>query len=136
MTVHISQVEAEDGTITALKSKQVVHPGGFVSDDNYILDNEDRESTVPILGTIVVRCVYTPVDDLQDADLRGRLAESGAAKVVLQEFAHSKDNNWSSVATWGFQEIEGNRYFTRTSTISNKKGKKVETRLVYDFKED
>jgi hypothetical protein len=134
VTIQMVQNEAEDGSVISIRAKQVVHPGGFKSDDIYNLDNEIREATVPIFGRLCIRTKYTSLDELEAAELRACLADSRVAKVVVQEFIQSMDNGWSSVGTLGFEEIKGKRYFTRTSIMSNK-NKKIELRSVHNFKQ-
>lgn len=120
--------------VVSIRVSQVVTPGGFSSDEYYILDSRARESTVPIFGHLSAHSKYLPVDELPHEDVRRRL-ESGGVEVVIQEFAHSQAGNWVTEGIWAFEEIDGKRHFTRTN-VTTKGDSRVVSRLVYDWKQD
>ena len=120
--------------VVSIQVKQVVSPGGFNSQDSFILDSQPRETTVPIFGLVTVRAGYVPLAELKDTELRQRL-QGGGADVVIQEIVESKKNGWETVGTWGFEEVGGERRFTRTSVTTIKSdGTQTVARLVYDFR--
>jgi hypothetical protein len=124
-----------DKSVTCIRVKQTVSPGGFGNEDDYILDSKPREATVPIFGTIAMYAHYTPVDEIQDVDYRGRLKDANTGVNVIQENASNSQAGWSAVGTWGFEMINGKRYFART-TITKKDEAEVSVRLVYDYREE
>ncbi|KAJ5827800.1 hypothetical protein N7447_004563 [Penicillium robsamsonii] len=135
MTHSTEPAENGSGDITKIRVKQTISPGGFSNEDDYILDSETREATVPIFGTIAMYAKYTPVAEIEDAELRARLVEGQTGAAAIQEIATNKGVGWDAVGTWGFEIIDGQRYFTRT-TVTKKGDEKVSVRLVYDYRED
>lgn len=140
MSLHITQTLSvpehhPDGEqVVSIRIKQVVTPGGFSSEQSYILDFRSRESTVPIFGTLSARSKYIPIDEIPDGEVRQRLA-GGGADVAIQEFAHSKTGDWVTEGIWGFEEVGGERHFTRTN-VTSKDDSRVVARLVYDWKQE
>jgi len=134
VSLHLQQktFSEEKGEVTSILAKQVVSPGGFNSEDSYILDAQTREATVPIFGTVSVKTSYVPVAQLEDADFQKRI-KTGGGDVVIREVVENKKNGWVTEGTWGFEEIGGERRFTRTS-ITTTPGDQTVARLVYDFK--
>ena len=138
VSLHLSQTTSlpEDGAgepaTTTIRAKQVVTPGGFNSEDSYVLDALAREATVPIFGHVTVKTSFVPTAELDDDDLRQRL-QTGGGDVVIREIVESKVNGWSTEGTWGFEQVEGERRFTRTS-VTTTTGDQVVAKLVYDFK--
>ena len=62
-------------------------------------------------------------------------------KFLDQDVAHSyvvnqdKGYGWTAEQLWGFEEIDGKRYYTRRVVVRDAKGSKTErVRLVYDYK--
>ena len=141
VSLHLTQTKApppEDAAgapVTTIRARQTVTPGGFNSEDSYILDSKDRVSNVPIFGTVAVRTTYVPVAELEDAELRKRV-ESGGGDVVIQEVVENKKAGWKTDGTWAFEAVEGERRFTRTSvtTTSAESDVQVIAKVVYDFK--
>ncbi|CAI7675530.1 unnamed protein product [Penicillium discolor] len=137
LTLTHSTEPAKDGSgdITKVRMKQTISPGSFSNEDDYILDSETREATVPIFGTIAMYAKYTPLAEIEDAELRARLEEGKTGAAAIQEIAKNKGAGWDAVGTWGFEIIDGQRYFTRT-TVTKKGDQEVSVRLVYDYRED
>ncbi|KAK2738747.1 hypothetical protein FQN57_006914 [Myotisia sp. PD_48] len=50
----------------------------------------------------------------------------------LQSWVRSMDSGWTAEQVWGFEIIEGVRYYTRRVAVA-KEGKCVRVRLVYEF---
>jgi hypothetical protein len=120
--------------VTTIRQKQIIHPGGFNSEDVYLLDGIARDMVVPIFGAINMAVKYTPVEELDDADLRDRLKVSGITEVI-QEISSNAASGWSSVLTWGFEEVDGARRFTQNN-VMKRDGKTLTGRLVYDYKDE
>ncbi|SPO07541.1 uncharacterized protein DNG_10235 [Cephalotrichum gorgonifer] len=140
VSLHMTQTQSApednpDGEkVVSIRVKQVVTPGGFSSEESYILDFQSRDSTVPIFGALSARSKYLPIDEIPDEEVRRRL-EGGGANVVVQEFAHSKAGDWVTEGIWGFEDVNGERRFTRTN-VTSKGDSRVVSRLVYDRKEE
>lgn len=135
MTHSTDPAEDGSGDITKVRVNQSIWPGGFNNEDDYVLDSKTREATVPIFGTIAMYAKYTPLSELEDAEYRARLEEGQTGAAVIQEIAKNEGVGWDAVGTWGFEILDGQRYFTRT-TITTKGEEVVPVRLVYDYRED
>ncbi|TLS21195.1 uncharacterized protein PpBr36_10639 [Pyricularia pennisetigena] len=112
--------------------KQIVSPGGFHTEEDYVLDAQYREGTVPIFGTISVQARFLPMSKLDDEGLRTQLEEGGTGDVVIEEKTTSK-LGWECRGIWGFEKIDGERRFVRTN-FTKKGGEQVTAKLVYDFR--
>ncbi|KAJ9130930.1 hypothetical protein NKR19_g9685 [Coniochaeta hoffmannii] len=119
--------------ITKIYQKQTIHPGGFDTEDVYILDGAERDMTIPIFGEVTSRYQYTAIDDLSDdGELRESLRAGGTGPRAVQEICRSRHAGWESVLTWGFEEVGGERRFTQNS-VTTKGGRRERGRLVYDY---
>lgn len=70
---------------------------------------------------------------LKDGKTASRFEDETA---LLQSYAKNLDSGygWSAEQVWGFEEVQGKRYYTRRIVGRNAKGDKVErVRLVYDY---
>jgi hypothetical protein len=121
-------------TITTIRQKQIIYPGGFDSEEALHLDGVDRDLKDPIFGDHILRVFYTPIYELEDLELRESLKRGGSVQLI-QEVSSSKKNGWHSVLTWGFQEVDGVRRFTQNNVMT-KDGKSLTGRLVYDFESE
>ncbi|KAJ3530842.1 hypothetical protein NM208_g9142 [Fusarium decemcellulare] len=135
MTHSTEPIDDSSESVTKVHVKQTISPGGFNNEDDYILDSEVRVATVPIFGTIAMRAKYTPLPDVEDEELRTRLEEGQTGDSVIQEIATNEGVGWDAVGTWGFEMIDGQRYFTRT-TVTKKGDEEVSVRLVYDYRDE
>lgn len=133
-TLSPPEVDSEGEQVVSIQVKQVVTPGGFQSDESYILDFRLRESTVPIFGALSAQSKYLAVSKIPDEGVRQRL-EGDGADVVIQEFAHSQTGGWVTEGIWAFEEVGGERHFTRTN-VTSKGDTRVVSRLVYDWKKE
>lgn len=106
-------------------------PGNFKSEDNYVLDGVDRDQKTQAFGALVTNVKFVSIDKVQCGDLGGRLRESGVTEVI-EEFSTSKKGAWSTLTTWALEDVDSQRRLTQSST-TEKNGKSVTARLVYDF---
>ncbi|KAK4235664.1 hypothetical protein C8A03DRAFT_17622 [Achaetomium macrosporum] len=138
VALHLTQTSAPSSSspgkppVTTITAKQTITPGGFNSEEAYVLDNSVKHASLPIFGAVSVRARYTPLDEIEDAELRERLAKDGAT-VAIQEFAESKGGDWKTEGVWGFEVIGGERRFTRTNITTGRR-ERVVARLVYDYR--
>jgi hypothetical protein len=136
VALHITQTteaaqEPGKPPVTKINAKQVISPGGFNSEDAYVLDWSVKHTTLPIFGAVSVQSRYTPLREIAEAHLREQLSADGAT-VAIHEIAESKSGGWSTVGIWGFEIVGDERRFTRTNTTTGRNGKAV-ARLVYDY---
>jgi hypothetical protein len=130
-----SETHSDEEEVSSIEVRQTVSPGNFDSVFTYILDWEAREATVPIFGHIIVRARYIPLSDIQDKALQGRLEITGGAKMAIEEIVKSPKGGWETRAVWGFEEIDGQRRYTR-NCVTEKEEEKLSVRFVYDYLRD
>lgn len=84
-----------------------------------------------------------PYDEDSKAFLQAKVLKDGKTpsgfddeKFLVQSFAKNQDKGygWTAEQVWGFEEVNGQRYYTRRIVGRNAKGDKIErVRLVYDY---
>ncbi|KAI9751188.1 MAG: hypothetical protein M4579_006167 [Chaenotheca gracillima] len=124
---------SDDGTpVTSIAVKQTVTPGGFNSNETYVLDWSQRDATVPLFGSISVYARYLPTTDLDDSALREKLTRVNEDATIIEEVVKSTQSGWQTTGIWGFEMIDGKRFYTRNTTTV-KGEEQIKLRLVYDF---
>ena len=118
--------------ITTINVTQIVSPGSFNSQNTYVLDSVARESTVPIFGKIAVAAKYAPVASIEDPEIRAKFEMSEEPQTSIVEMVRSVGNGWVTTSIWGFEEVEGERHYTRHS-VTRKGDQELKLRIVYDF---
>lgn len=121
-----------NGATTTLHIKQTVHPGGFDSEGDYPVDGKPHDYSLPIFGDVMMQLRYMDIADVRDEALREKLSEASPVKMVIDEIAQNSTKGWQAQVMWGFEMIDGKRYFTRNVTTTKDKVK-VGARIVYDF---
>ena len=58
--------------------------------------------------------------------------EGSADEDHVQSFVENKESGWTAHQIWGFQTVNGERYYSR-KVVVNKGGEIVKARYVYDF---
>ncbi|MCJ1306413.1 hypothetical protein MMC25_000055 [Agyrium rufum] len=110
-----------------------------------ILDWTARDHKDGIFGEVHARSRWVTPEQLrelhggsesekEDAEYLGEgwLDEDGAERVL--SWAESVGGGWTVEQVWGFQEVDGKRYYARN--VNCRKGEEVKrARLVYDFHE-
>ncbi|KAI9771199.1 MAG: hypothetical protein M1839_002858 [Geoglossum umbratile] len=112
--------------------KQTVSPGRFDTAQSYILDWKTREAAVPLFGQVAVRARYTPISEIEDEALRERLESYAGARMAIEEIVTSVKGGWETHGVWGFEEIGGQRHYTRNS-ITKREDQELSLRFVYDY---
>ncbi|KAL0942748.1 uncharacterized protein CTRU02_200634 [Colletotrichum truncatum] len=123
--------KAGSSPVSTLHQEQTVTPGNFKSEDVYVLDGVERDQKTQVFGALVTNVKFVPIDEARDDNVSQRLRESGVTEVI-EEFSSSKKAGWSTLTTWALEEVDSQRRFTQSST-TEKNGKSVTVRLVYDY---
>ncbi|KAI6443883.1 hypothetical protein MCOR17_011323 [Pyricularia oryzae] len=138
LTMVQKEAEPPERPTTVIDVKQTVKPGGFDTDNSYILDGETRTDKVPIFGAMSMRAVYVPMSEITKEDTMGNIIEEPSTtdkRVALKEMTEGVNTGWKTTALWAFQEIDGERRFCKYCTTTKGEGEeKVQARLVYDYK--
>ncbi|KAI9172036.1 hypothetical protein HJFPF1_01528 [Paramyrothecium foliicola] len=100
--------------------------------ENRCLDNEYRDHTDWLFGSVRGQSRFVGVDELDDEHLKKGWLVEGEGKTLIYSHVESKDNGWTATQVWGFQTVNGERRHSRNLLV--KKGKdRVEIRFVYDY---
>jgi hypothetical protein len=99
--------------------------------ENRCLDNQHRDHTDWLFGTVRGQSRWVTLDEIDDAHLKKGWLVEGDNKFVYS-LAESQDNGWTATQIWGFKMVEGERRHCRNLLV--KKGdKRVEISFVYDW---
>ncbi|KAL8840022.1 MAG: hypothetical protein Q9170_001506 [Blastenia crenularia] len=114
--------------------KQTVRPGGFDSSNEYILDGKTRYDTVPLFGEISATNSYVTRDAVTMEDSLQRHIEQvdGDERIGILEITTGVYTGWTSQTLWGFEKIDGKKYFCKYATTT-KGDQKATARMVFDY---
>ena len=100
--------------------------------ENRCLDNEYRDHTDWLFGSVRGVSRFVSLDELDDEHLKKGWLVEGEGKNFIYSHVESKDNGWTATQLWGFKTVNGERRHCRNLLV--KKGdKRVELVFVYDF---
>jgi hypothetical protein len=118
-------------SVTSLRVKQTVNPGGFDSEGCYTVDGSTQELSLPIFGEIRAQLKIIEIAEVREDSIRQTLETIRSSKKVIQELARNISKGWEAEVIWGFEDIDGKRYLTRNvSTVKDEK--KVIGKMVYE----
>ncbi|KAJ7108816.1 hypothetical protein C8R44DRAFT_680270 [Mycena epipterygia] len=110
-----------------------------ISHTDHPLDWRDRAQNDPLFGPVVRRIRRTKTHGLEPQFLRRGWTPDTLKYGVLHSHyvcARGDIRAWTTVETWGIEEIEGERRFARHVRICEPDEKShLEARLVYDYVE-
>lgn len=111
-----------------------MRPGGFDSENEYILDGETRYDTVPIFGEVSATNSYVTQKEVTNEDSLGRSVEpiDGEDRIGIMEIAKGVHTGWASRTLWAFEAIEGERHLCKYATTT-KDDRKATARMVFDY---
>jgi hypothetical protein len=117
--------------VTNLRLKQIVNPGGFDSEGYFTVDGSTQELSLPIFGDIRTQMKFIDLSEIQDDSIRQTFRATSCGNMAIQELAQNTSKGWEAEVIWGFENIDGKKYFTRNvSTVKDEK--KVIGKMVYD----
>jgi hypothetical protein len=100
--------------------------------ENRCLDNEFREHTDWLFGTVRGQSRWVSLDEIEDAHLKKGWNVEGEGKTFVFSHVINEANGWTATQVWGFQTVNGERRHCRNLLVA-KEGKRVELRFVYDY---
>jgi len=128
ITLHIKQYE-KDG-VTHIDISQVA-TGGIKTQEDRTLNYEWAEHVDSVFGKLRGRSRFSAIGGVEDDFLKSGW-EEGTTDIV-ESYAINDKAGWDGLQIWGFEIIDGVRYYTRHVVIT--KGKEVKkVRMVYDYK--
>lgn len=126
-----TQPSENSKSVTTLRIKQTVNPGGFDSQGSYVVDGSTQDLSLPIFGNIQTRLKIVETSEIVDEVIRRKFEEANCGGKVIQELARNVSKGWEAEVIWTFESIDGKRYLTRDVSTANDE-KKVIARMVYD----
>ncbi|KAJ5788783.1 hypothetical protein N7457_003773 [Penicillium paradoxum] len=118
-------------SVTTLRVKQTVNPGGFDSEGCYAVDGSPQDLSLPIFGDIRTQLTIINKSDILDNCVCQILTVASLTANVIQELAHNASKGWEAEVIWGFEELDGKKYLTRNISTT-KEEKKVIAKMVYE----
>jgi len=130
----ISRTAISYATVT-LYANQGGVPG---TTEERILDWTPRDHYDYVFGAVTGKSRRLKVDEIEDKFLRdGWLPDTQEHGVICSWIESDRERSgysWTSYEVWGFEEIQGERHYTRHIRFTEKPGGKVVyARLVYDY---
>ncbi|KAF8272757.1 hypothetical protein EI94DRAFT_1565356 [Lactarius quietus] len=103
-----------------------------------ILDSTIREHYDYLFGAVIGKSRRRNVGDIEDDFLKGGWLPDTMEHGVIATWAESDTKksgySWTSDEVWGFEEVKGERRYTRHIIFTEKPGGKVvQARIVYDY---
>ncbi|KAH9166100.1 hypothetical protein EDB89DRAFT_2101651 [Lactarius sanguifluus] len=103
-----------------------------------VLDWTTREHYDYLFGHVIGKSRRRNVGDIEDDFLKGGwlpdTVEHGVISSWIESDTKKSGYSWTSDEVWGFQEVKGERRYTRHIKFTEKPGGKVvEARIVYDY---
>lgn len=132
ITLTISHTKNADG-FDQIDIDQVGTGGIKGTTENRTLNNVEKTHSDHIFGEVTGTSYWTKLSEVTDDFLKnGWLPESQEGDVISTNVVNKKDG-WSAKQIWGFEQVNGERRYVRHALVE-KDGKRVDTRLVYDYK--
>lgn len=111
----------------------IVQSAGSLSStqENRCADDVYREHSDWLFGNVRGKTKWIALEEGEDEYLKGGWEPEADGKYI-RTYVENDDYGWTADQIWGFQIIEGERYYCRNILI--KKGdERAEFRLVYDW---
>jgi len=136
ITLYVKHYKDENG-VEHIDSDQTLTriPG---TTENRILDWTTREHYDYLFGAVVGKSTRRNVGDIEDDYLKGGwlpdTLEHGVIASWIESDTKKSGYSWTSDEVWGFEEVKGERHYTRHIRFTEKPGGKVvQARIVYDY---
>ncbi|KAI0307701.1 hypothetical protein B0F90DRAFT_1813123 [Multifurca ochricompacta] len=105
--------------------------------ENRTLDWTFRDHEDHLFGPIIGRSRRVKLDEIENEYLRkGWLPdteEHGAINSYVESDTPASQTKWIAEQIWGFEQIEGQRYYVRHVDFIGPEDEHIQARLVYDF---
>ena len=87
-----------------------------------------------MFGEVLGKSRWIALRDVEDAYLRAGWGEemNRDGAMAMESHVKSVGNGWTAVQIWGFEEVDGERRYTRHVVVT-KGDQRIEAKLIYDF---
>ena len=118
--------------VTHIDVDQTVSGGIKGTSERRVLDWVEREHHDHVFGQVKAHCRFIKLSEIPDKFLRtGWSTEMEGADFVEEEIK-SLEKEWMAHQLWGFQEVDGKRYYVRNVVVT-KGTERKQARLVYGY---
>ncbi|KAH6916867.1 LCCL domain-containing protein [Coprinopsis sp. MPI-PUGE-AT-0042] len=112
--------------------------GGITADpENFTLNWTERHTENRIFGPLVIKARRSAPAELDVDWLKNGWTadtfEHGLIETLGQSDTPKSNTTWTAHQTWGFEETEGVRRYTRHVKFTGPKGEDVEVKMYYDY---
>ena len=129
VTLTISQPSEKEYSVKQTATAAAI-PG---TTEQYILDDQWRTNKDPFFGKVRGRSRWISLDEAKSMEhVEGKWEDSDKGQVILAE-GGSEDGEWEAFRIWGFEEVCGERRWTQSVKVWNKKCEEMKGKMVYDF---
>jgi len=136
LTLYIKHFK-EDDILEHIDIGQKLTGGIPAPPENIILDWTTRMNDDGVFGPVTGRTRRTKVDVLDSDFLKKNWTLDTLEHGVVQSYDESdtpkSKTTWIANQTWGIEEIDGERRYTRHVKFTGPKGQDIECRMVYDY---
>ncbi|KAJ3538234.1 hypothetical protein NM208_g5999 [Fusarium decemcellulare] len=101
-------------------------------EDRHCLDNQPREATNWLFGTVTSRVRWATLEDISDKFLIEGWLDEVEGKTLILTVSENKKKGWALTQANGFQIINGERHYCARGVVE-KGGKRAEVLLVFDY---
>lgn len=126
----------EDG-VEVITVDQALSGGLGSSSETRILDWTEREVDDTLYGPVVTKTRRAKLEDIDNDFLKQDWPEDVKEHGLIHTSGHSdtpkSGKSWVADMTWGIQEIEGQRKYTRHVYFIGPGGEVIKARLAYDY---
>ena len=97
--------------------------------EDWILDWQWRDGKDPLFGDMIGRARWIKKEEAPEGDW-----EDCDEGLLMQAEGKKPDDEWGGTHYWGFEQVNGERRYTRRIyMINNKTNEKINVRMVYNF---
>lgn len=96
------------------------------------IDDTWRDHSDWLFGDVTGKTRWVSLDEVDDDFLKTGWEAAVEGKGYITSEVKSKDKGWVAKQIWGFQVIDGVRYYCRNIAVT-KGSERVTVRLVYDY---
>ncbi|KAL8774784.1 MAG: hypothetical protein Q9209_000723 [Squamulea sp. 1 TL-2023] len=130
-TVTLTITEYIKDDLTHIDISQVASPGGITSTEDRILDWEYRDHSDKVFGNVKGKSRWVKLNDVDDDEFLKKGWDDLEGEHV-QGYVESEGGGWTADQVWGFETINGKRYYVR-HVVVRKGDDWKQARLVYDY---
>ncbi|GBE78259.1 hypothetical protein SCP_0111420 [Sparassis crispa] len=127
----------DDKDVEHIDIGQTLSGGVSGTTENRILDWVERPNEDNVFGAVKSKSKRIRVEDIENEFLKeGWLddtKEHGAVLTIATSDTEKSGMSWVAEQSWGFQDINGERRYTRHVNFTGSNGENVQARLVYDY---